>query len=334
MAVEGDVELGTPTTVTVRGRVDQVIGELTLNRKRVLILERLGSRDRLRVFDPTAGFRGDYRVVSLFLRSRETEQQIEILRRVAEKNLHLPKIVECVRHGDKLAVVTTWIWGVNLRQYLAEIRDRKHPRPSPRESVRLVTKLAHGLANLHVKTNIVHGGIKPANIILEKDPTRLVLLDFGSAWPAERATRKYPGDGISIPYAAPEQLIPNTTPDFRADYFSLSVVLYELLTLEIPYDGAGGQAGLPEYQSAFAGKYQPASQRISNASRLPTGCIPTLDRVLARGLSLDPGRRFSDRNDWLRAMDELLFLFREGNRLGFFGRKLVDFLDWWKTRKR
>jgi len=322
-----------PEKITVRGRVDAVIDELTLGKKRFFVLEQLSGRDRFRVFDPTAGFHGDYRVVNFLPRSRETEQQIEVLRRLAEKNLHLPKIIECVRHREKLAVVTTWIWGVNLRQYLGEIREKKLPRPSTREVCRLVNKLAHGIANLHVKSNVVHGDIKPANIILEKDPTRLMLIDFGSAWPAERARQKSPGDGVSIPYAAPEQLFSGGTPDFRSDIFSLSVVLYELLTLEIPFDGAGGQAGLPENRTEFAATYQPPSKFITDGHMLPAGCVPALDKILARGLALDPKDRFSDRSDWLRALDDLLFQFREGTRLGFFGRKFLDLLDWWGRKK-
>lgn len=326
--------MGTPATVRVRGRVDRVMDELTLGKKRYLVLERLGSRERFRVFDPTAGFHGDYRVVIFLPRSRETEQQIEVLRRLAEKNLHFPKIIECVRQGDRLGVVTTWIWGTDLRKYLAETRDEKIVRPSSREVFRLFNKLAHGLGHAHVKTNVVHGDIKPANIILEKDPTRLVLIDFGSAWPAERAAKKLPVDGMSLPYAAPEQLSSDAIPDFRADIFSLSVVLFELLTLDIPYDGAGGQAGLPENRVEFSGKYQPPSKYITDGHLLPAGCVPLLDKILERGLALDPNARFSDRSNWLRAMDDLLYQFREGTRLGFFGRKFLDLLDWWARRRK
>jgi serine/threonine protein kinase len=314
--------------------VDPVIDQVTLDGKRYLILEQLGSRDRFRVFDSTAGFHGDYRVLTFLPRSRETEQQIEVLRRLAEKNLHFPKIIQCVRQGDKLGVVSTWIWGIDLRDYLGQVRDKKIVRPSTREVCRLANKLAHGLAHLHVKANVVHGDIKPANIVLEKDPTRLVLIDFGSAWPTERAAKKSPGDGVSFPYVAPEQLMSDTVPDFRADIFSLSVVLFELLTLDIPFDGAGGQAGLRENRAEFSAKYQPPSKFITDAHLLPIGCVPILDKVLERGLALDPNGRFSDRNDWLRAMDNLLFHFREGTRLGFFGRKFLGLLDWWSNWRK
>ncbi len=325
--------MAAPKTITVRGRVDAVLDELRIGPRRYYVLERLGSRERFRVFDPAAGFHGDYRVVHFLPRNRNTEQQIETLRRLAEKNLHFPKILECPRHGDKYAVITTWIWGESLRDFLTNVRDRKYPRPSSREVCRLVNKLAHGLSYLHVKLNVVHGDVKPANIVFEKDPSRLVLIDFGSAWPAERAAKKSPGDGISVPYAAPEQLIPGAAIDFRADIFSLTVVLYELLTLEIPFDGVGGQAGLPENRSDFLGKCGRPSQKIPDAHLLPPGAVRALDDFVLKGLALDPNGRFSDRKSWLNAFDELFSQFRDGARLGFFGKLFLDFLDRWSGKK-
>jgi hypothetical protein len=111
-------------------------------------------------------------------------------------------------------------------------------------------------------------------------------------------------------------------------------VLFELLTLDIPYDGAGGQAGLPENRLEFSGKYQPPSKFITDGHLLPPGSVAMLDKILERGLALDPKARFSDRSDWLRAMDDLLFQVREGTRLGFFGRRFLDLLDWWASRKK
>ena len=92
--------VGQPGKITVRGRVDEVIDEMIIERNRYLVLERLGRKEVFRVFDSSAGFQGEYRVVHLLPRSREVEQQIEVLRRLADKNLHFPKIHQCARlHG-------------------------------------------------------------------------------------------------------------------------------------------------------------------------------------------------------------------------------------------
>ena len=95
---------------------------------------------------------------------------------------------------------------------------------------------------MHHKKNFVHGDIRPENLVLCREPNRLVLIDFGSAWPVEKTTARSLGDGVSEFYSAPEQLRDNRFADFRSDQFSASVVFYELLTLDLPYEGLGGKA--------------------------------------------------------------------------------------------
>ncbi|MBX3401601.1 MAG: hypothetical protein KF873_22960, partial [Gemmataceae bacterium] len=158
-------------------------------------------------------------------------------------------------------------------------------------------------------------------------PTKFTLIDFGSAWPVERTTRRNSGDGISAPYAAPEQFLEKCPVDFRADYFSLGVLGYELLTLEIPFDGVGGRAGLPHLRESFAGKYRPPSNVIPDRDRIPWAAVAALDRFFARCLALDPNARFDNRTACLAAVDELAREYRPGSRLGSFGRVFLTLLD-------
>ena len=57
--------------------------------------------------------------------------------------------------------------------------------PVAPEIIRLIRGLAHGLAHYHRRANLVHGDISPANIIITSGTKQLVLIDFGSAWPAD-----------------------------------------------------------------------------------------------------------------------------------------------------
>lgn len=110
-------------------------------------------------------------------------------------------------------------------------------------------------------------------------------------------------------------------------FFSLGVLGYELLTLEIPFDGVGGRAGLPKLRDAFAGKYRPPSARIPDRDRLPRVAVTGLDRFFARCLALDPDARFDNRTACLTAVDALAQEFRPGSRLGSFGRAFLTLLD-------
>ena len=113
---------------------------------------------------------------------------------------------------------------------------------SPYEVVRMGRKLGHTLLHLHDNLRVIHGDLKPSNLVLTHKPSDLWLIDFGSAWPIERSAYRELGDGFLHAYAAPE-LIRVELIDSRADQFSFGVILYQLLTGKIPYEGLGGEAG-------------------------------------------------------------------------------------------
>lgn len=319
--------MGRPDEIRCRGRRYPVTDAVTVGGRTYFVVEILGRGTARKVFDPRAGIGGDFRVLHTLARSPATSQRLETLRRAAEKNLNLPKIRESHFERNGITVLTDWVWGIPLDQYLADVRANKQPRPSSREIARLLRGLFHGVGHFHHDAHSVHGDIKPANVVLEPKPTQFTLIDFGSAWPVERTTRREPGDGISAPYAAPEQILDNAPVDFRADYFSLGVLGYELLTLEIPFDGVGGRAGLPNLRDAFAGKCPPPSALILDRDRIPQAAVAALDRFFARCLALDPNGRFENRTACLAAVDELAQEFRSGTRLGSVARVFLTLLD-------
>ncbi len=325
--------MGLPDEIRCRGLRYPVTDEVRVGGRAYFVVEVLGRGTARKVFDPRAGIGGDFRVLHALPRSPATIQRLETLRRAAEKNLNLPRVYECHPERGRTLVLTGWVWGIPLDQYLADVRAGTQPRPSSREVVRLLRGLFHGVCHFHHDAHSVHGDIKPANVVLEPRPSKFTLIDFGSAWPAERTTRRNPGDGVSAPYAAPEQLLENAPVDFRADYFALGVFGYELLTLGIPFDGVGGRAGLAKLRTAFAGKYRPPSSRIPDRDRIPRAAVVALDRFFVRCLALDPDARFDNRTACLAAADELAHGFQSGSRIGSFGRVFLTLLDCVRGRR-
>ena len=172
-----------------------------------------------------------------------TLDRVRTLQRLTRGDNEILQILECQREGESVHVVLPWIDGFNLRSVLDGIRNRKRQRIAAPEAVRLVKGVAHALRHLHRNKQIIHGDIKPANLILT-NRTSLVLIDYGNAWTIERTSRREEGDGVSGVYSAPEFLRGEPCVDLRADCFSLGVVLYEILTEQIPYDGHGGKVGM------------------------------------------------------------------------------------------
>jgi serine/threonine protein kinase len=326
-------------TIRFQGREEPVLETFRVRGRSYFALEQLSRRGAFRVFDPLAAPGGDYRVLYRFPASTTSRQKTEVLRRLAgpNANRNFPQLVECVRSGGDLYVVVGWVWGTNLRVFFRAIRAQKTPRPSVPETVRLVRGLVHGLGHFHRRANIIHGDISPANIVLTSGTTQLVVVDFGSAWPVEQSAMKELGDGVTQPYAAPERLANQAAVDFRSDIFSLSVVAYEMLTLEIPFDGLGGQAGLPKLIEQAEKSYRPPSELLDSTHRFPTDSLDRLDRCVGTGLALHPDGRFGTRADWLSAWDGVHNSLKKGDRLTRWEKLLLkgfDFLGQLFRRKK
>ncbi|MBX3412407.1 MAG: hypothetical protein KF708_06950 [Pirellulales bacterium] len=315
--------------IRFRGREEPILGERFVGRRKYLLLKRLNAHDgeAYRAFDPHAGPGGDYRALHVLPRTRATKQRIDILRRLGERGGHFPNLVDYARDAHGVTIVFSWVHGPTLREYFEGIKEKRFPRPSAVEATRMITRLAHGLAQFHGKRLAVHGDIKPANLIVAREPYRLTLIDFGSAWPVERTRRREPGDGVSAPYAAPEQLIDGGFVDWRADLFALSVVWYQLLTLEVPYDGMGGRAGLPQFRGQFADTLQLPSQLSTDAEQIPRSVWAKIDAAIARGLALDADDRFLDRSSWLDALQDIQSEARSPTPLSGLNRRLLSWLE-------
>lgn len=322
-------------TIRFRGRVERVLDEIRLGAKTFQLLERLGSgeRERYRAFDRLAGPDGDYRAIHVLPRSAEVEQQLAVLKRLADlRNNNVPFIVEYHAQRDRVYLVAAWVWGRSLKEHLERVRAGREKPLSAFHACRLIRGLAHGLCQLHDAWNVNHGDIKPANLILAPQGKHLSTIDFGTAWLTERARKRTAGDGASGPYTAPELLETQTTPDFRSDQFSVSVVWYELVTGQLPYDGAGGKAGLAAMRIALANTLIPPSRMPRAKDDVPKGLWNAIDGGVCRGLSLAPNDRFPQRRAWLDALDEIHGAFRQGQKLGGINRRVADWLTRWLGR--
>lgn len=292
--------------IRYRGRRHPVIDRLTAGKKTFLILERLGSRQRpvYRAFDRQASLTGEIRCLHVLPKSRSTVEHLKILSRLSATQTNLPTILESTRRREDIVVVTRWIEGPNLRNYLKHARSGREPWPSVLICVNAFRKLAHACYLLHRELGVVHGDIKPDNLILCRNRRQIIPIDYGSAWCVERTTARTTADGLTRGYAAPELNAQSLAPDFRSDQFSASVVLYELLTGKLPFDGLGGRLGQPQYQSTGV-RLTPPSRALRHTGYLPKGVLADLDELLRRGLALTPGNRYGSGREWLDAIDAL-----------------------------
>lgn len=147
-------------------------------------------------------------------------------RRVARlKHPSIVPVHDVGRDYGKVFIVSEFVEGGNLSQQI------KSSKPTEAQAVKWISDIAEALEYAHSE-GIVHRDIKPANILIDHHG-RALLADFGIAQSASKTGRFAPSIG-TLRYMAPEQLKGKDV-DQRSDIYSLGVVLYELLTGELPY---------------------------------------------------------------------------------------------------
>jgi len=255
-----------------------------------------------------AGPGGNFFQVQFWSDGTAAVRNLRLLKRF--KDDAFPQVLEWERHTSGHAVALTWVEGISLAEYFDHLRHARRPPVDPGQAVRLVRGLANGVCRLHTELRICHGDIQPANVVLTSHPSRLTLIDFGSAWTYESAVGRDKGDGVHPNYSAPEVLAAQCVSGFHADQFSVSVLFYELLTQRLPYQGLGGQAGLSPWSKTAAQALVPPSELTPVGDKLPHALKQRLDDVVLRGLALRPEERFPDRHAWLDALFELHARFR------------------------
>jgi len=227
-----------------------------------------------------AVFRGHQRaldravaVKALLPPSGDAEQWLSRFQREARAlaRLQHPGIVTVHDHGhaDDLAwLVMEFVDGTDLRALMED------GRLEPAEALAIVPPVCEALHYAHER-GIVHRDVKPENILLDTDG-RVRLVDFGLAKlsaDAGSANLTRTDQAMGTPrYMAPEQLERPHEVDHRADIFSLGVVLYEMLTGQVP-----------------AGVIEPPSRKVAVDVRL--------DEVVIRSLQREPERRYQSASE-------------------------------------
>ena len=199
------------------------------------ILERIGTGGMAIVYK--AKCHRLNRLVAIKILKSDLAQNEEFRRRFnaesqAVAQLSHPNIVsvyDVSRGGDMEYIVMELIDGITLKQYM-----EKRGQLNWRESLHFITQIMRGLSHAHSR-GIIHRDIKPQNIMVLRDGS-VKVADFGIACLADSAQTLTQEALGSVHYISPEQAR-GDRPDARSDIYSSGVVLYEMLTGRLPFEG-------------------------------------------------------------------------------------------------
>ncbi len=165
--------------------------------------------------------------------------------------------------------------GSTLRHDMNRRHDQRQSF-KPTEVLQLMEKICAALEVVHAE-EVIHRDLKPENLWLGIDGS-LKVMDFGIAREAARTAYTSGGRGSGTPYyIAPEQLAASPTIDGRADQYSVAIMMYELLTGELP-------------QGAFVAPHEKNPE------------IPKkMSQAIFRALDADPANRFDNMQEFYEA---------------------------------
>ncbi|MET7753033.1 Stk1 family PASTA domain-containing Ser/Thr kinase [Micromonospora sp. NPDC005367] len=191
-------------------------------------------------------------------------------------------------HAGLPYLVMEYVRGRTLREVLAERR-----RLNPDEALAIFEQMLAAIGAAH-RSGVVHRDVKPENVLVAEAPTggmaNLVdsvvkVADFGLARAVEASAEEESGNQLmaTVAYVAPE-LVTKGYADPRTDVYSAGIVLFEMLTGRVPYDG-----GRPVDIA-----WQHVDRDVPSPSTLVPGLPAVLDRLVAHATRRDPEGRPAD----------------------------------------
>src|SRR3954454_12873007 len=171
---------------------------------------------------------------------------------------------------------------------LKELVTERGPLP-PAAAVELIEQVLRGLVYAH-KRGIVHRDIKPQNVLIDREGVAKVA-DFGIARAGNSQMTQTGAIVGTVQYISPEQA-QGLPVDHRTDLYSAGIVLYELLTGQVPFEG----------EAPVSIALKQVSEPPVPPSQMRPGVPPALEDVVLRALEKDPARRFQSAEDFIAAL--------------------------------
>ena len=274
-----------------------VLGDYTINR----LIARGGMG---RVYEATDNHLD--RKVAVKVITLDEEEAIELMERFQREGQVIgqlddhPNIITIYRYGTEQGVhyiAMKYIQGESLSDLMKALRD-KSEYLDVHEMLAILRQVAQALDYAH-QHGVIHRDVKPANVMLESDPSgdplkvRAILMDFGLVMRMDTTVTSGTAFGTPL-YISPEQAMSSQEARPQSDIYSLGVVTYEILTGRPPFDD----------------RDSPIAVALSHVTKSPTppstwrkDLPPGLDAVMMKVLDKEPNNRYQRAIDFVEALE-------------------------------
>ena len=229
-------------------------------------------------------FIGDQKFIESFRRESQNAASMS--------HPNIVNIYDVGREGNIHYIVMELIEGRALSDYIHEQGPMAYPKV-----IALSKQVASALAFAH-KNHIIHRDVKPHNIMITPNGTAKIT-DFGIAKAVNAATIVDNTDGIvgSVHYFSPEQARGGYV-DEKSDIYSLGIVMYEMLTGQVPFDG----------DNPVNIALQHINAEMTPPSQLVSGVPPALEHIIMKCCDKYPLNRYASADDLIEALNNLEFV--------------------------
>jgi serine/threonine protein kinase len=296
--------LPVPPSLTARMHFDgyEIIREIYISsRSHVFLARDLDSLQTVVIKTPSVELRND----ALYLERFMLEEWIA--KRV--NNPHVVKAIEPNRKRNYLYLVTEYIEGISLHQWIID-----NPKPSLEEVRVIIEQVVKGLQAFH-RQEMIHQDIRPQNIMIDQSNT-VKIIDFGSTYIAgvtgSKTEEVMRG---TLLYSAPEYFLGQQGSP-QSDIYALAVMTYQMLSGRFPYGVEISKARSVKEQRRLV-----YSRLVDDESELPSW----IDDALQKALQINPLKRYSELSEFIYDLRNPNKVFLSKNRPPLMQRDPIMF---------
>lgn len=211
----------------------------------------------------------------------------------AAASLSHPNIVNIYDVGEENGIyyiVMEYVKGKTLKEYI-----REKGKLDWEEAVRIAIQICSALKHAH-KNGIIHRDIKPQNILVSEDGT-VKVTDFGIARAVTSATVTMAGANVmgSVHYFSPEQARGGHV-DAKSDLYSLGIVLYEMVTGTVPFEG----------DTAVSVALKHIQEKVKPPEELNPDIPKSLQDVIEKAIEKDQNKRYQTAGEMIKDLQRVL----------------------------